>query len=243
MESAKSKILLCSDNKLFVADFTSQLNKGFDTQVASSGDMSQFLVNEWEPHICLVDGNSPVFEVIPKLRQDNTYFQLGIIVLAKSSEEPIEEKAFHSGADHFIKLPCSFSSLNLRIQNIVNRMRTSHLPTSNILTVKAGNTNGAIINFGKIKIYPHDFLIKQGSEIITTTPTQFRLLLAFVTNREQLLSRSWIKEKVWDNSKISPRSIDAQISKLKKIIPGLEEQLMNIYGKGYILTSSKEEAA
>ncbi|MCB0392546.1 MAG: helix-turn-helix domain-containing protein, partial [Bdellovibrionales bacterium] len=53
----------------------------------------------------------------------------------------------------------------------------------------------------------------------------------------------WIKENIWDNADISPRSIDAQISKLKKILPEIGQDIINIYGQGYILTPDNKQAA
>ena len=105
------------------------------------------------------------------------------------------------------------------------------------------NNDDKILSFDEIRLNPKDHIVTVSGKLINTTPTQFRLLQAFMSYPDHLLTRSWLKEIVWNHLKISTRSIDAQISKLKKLFPVLDSHLVSIYGKGYRLSSEKIKAA
>ena len=96
-----------------------------------------------------------------------------------------------------------------------------------------------ILSFNEICLDPKNHVITVSGRVIHTTPTQFRLLQAFMSYPDRLLTRSWLKETVWSHLKISSRSIDAHISKLKRLFPILDTYLISIYGKA--IDSPKEK--
>ncbi|MCB0413642.1 MAG: response regulator transcription factor [Bdellovibrionales bacterium] len=237
-------IIACTDSN-FLADKANRhmdaFKKDFKVQLASSAKMMLFLAKEWEPQICIIDGDSEIIESLEDLRKLHSYSNLGIIVLSKQNNIIIEEKSFFYGADHHIQTPCKYNSIKWRIKNLLYRMQDNNFSEKTIpLEKKVGHFN--IIEIGNIHIYPKDYIVKMNEKIINTTPTQFKLLLAFANNKDHLLSRTWLKQTVWENSDISPRSIDAQISKLKKLLPELDLYLANIYGKGYIFSLSAKHS-
>ncbi len=247
MGKTKTKVLVASTDPSFLQETMGPLRIDYDVQLATSTEASTFLIREWEPLILLIDGDSLIFNSLSQIRHLVPIAQMGIIVLSSFQNPEKEEKSFRDGSDYFLSSNSSPKGLRLRISSLLRRISSgnSSLPV-NAPPVSMGgswNAESNLINFMDILIYPNDFLVKRKSEIINTTPTQFKLLLAFVSRPEHLLSRQWLKENVWENASISYRSIDAQISKLKRQIPELENILINIYGKGYILTKPQNLAA
>ena len=216
------------------------LDNDFDVQFAATEEICQFLAKDWKPHIVLIDGDS-FGNFTSQLRQAFTYSQMGLIVICQKEGIFKEEFAFRSGADHFIFDLKDYKSLVWRIVSLVRKMQNFELP------VKAQATRGSeapsTITFKNIKIYPQDFLVKCNGRVIKITPIQFKLLVAFITHEDQLLSRQWLQENIWEGSQISPRSIDAQISKLKKVVPEIGNHIINVYGQGYVLTPEGRQAA
>ncbi len=97
-----------------------------------------------------------------------------------------------------------------------------------------------------LHVKPREHHVLKNGKTITLTPTQIRLLIAFHSFPDRVLTRDWLRFKIWNGEPISLRSIDAHISKLKKLLPELESHLESIYGKGYLwksLASSSENEA
>lgn len=247
MGKTKTKVLVASTDPGFLQETMGPLRIDYDIQLAASTEASTFLIREWEPLILLVDGDSLIFNSLSQIRHLVPISHMGIIVLSSLQTPEKEERSFREGSDYFLSSNSSPKGLRLRISSLLRRISfgNSSLQVNSPPLSMGGSWSAEsnLINFMDILIYPNDFLVKRKGELINTTPTQFKLLLAFVSQPEHLLSRQWLKENVWENASISYRSIDAQISKLKRQIPELENTLINIYGKGYILTKPQNLAA
>lgn len=102
-------------------------------------------------------------------------------------------------------------------------------------------SKGVVLGFGRCQLDASNQLLICGSKKIHLSPVQLRILSALAENLDQVLHREKLKQLVWPGEKIASRSIDAHVSKLKRLIPELQENLVNIYGKGYLLSSSKVE--
>lgn len=67
------------------------------------------------------------------------------------------------------------------------------------------------------------------------TPKEARLLKLMLNFPGRCFSRQELREYVWDGAKVSPRSIDSQVSRLRKKLHGSQISISNRYGDGYIL--------
>lgn len=250
MGKPKTKVLVASTDPNFLGENMSSMRTEFDLEVATTVDVASFLIKEWEPQITLIDGDSLMINSLAHVRFMVPLGQMGIIVVSATNNPQKEERAFREGTDYFLPMRISFRSLQLRIESLIRRLaRSPHIGkiSTSISSYEPmpsqWKEESLYIDFMDIRIFPNDFLVKRQSTIVNTTPTQFKLLLAFITQPEHLLSRGWLKEHVWENADISHRSIDAQISKLKRQIPELSQHLVNIYGKGYMLTKPQKMVA
>lgn len=233
------KILTVSPNSDFLREQLSELKSAFDVQHAASAEAADFLSQEWHPEVIVFDHDTlgePIRSLIVKLAA-----KCGFVAVARLQAK--ELVALRSGVDSFAVITLEASLLIARIQAIVKRIdRPGQLPGLPIAPALA-SANTSPIRIDELIVYPQDFIVKRSDQVLSVTPTQFKLLMTFLTKQDQLLSRQWLKETVWDNAEISLRSIDAQISKLKKMVPELDQYLVNIYGKGYVFSAPKRAAA
>ncbi len=233
----KFRILIASPFPHFLSEMTLGQNREFELQRANSEEVINFLAKEWLPHLLVVDGDSVLLNACDRIRQRVPFEQTGILLVTREMTNVREEKALRAGCDQVVPYPTSRESLVLRLRTLTRRVH-GILEEGKLASGKAEP-----IAFGEIMVLPQDNLIRRGEKVIPMTPIQFRLLIMFLQNKDQLLSRQWIKDRIWESAEISLRSIDAQISKLRKIIPELDPHLVNIYGKGYVFTESRREAA
>ena len=82
--------------------------------------------------------------------------------------------------------------------------------------------------------------VKRNEKPITLTAREFRLLKVFIENKNHVLSRMEIAERVWDiNFDTGTNVVDVYVNYLRnKIDKGFEPKLIQtVIGVGYVLRS------
>ena len=163
-------------------------------------------------------------ELCGKIRKENT--ESGIIFI--SSEDRVEKKveAFDAGADDYVTKPFSFIELLGRIRAIIRRTIKTSVVGNNIITIK-----DLSINFLTREV-------RRGNKIIELTYKEFSLLEYLVRNKNLVLSRTMIKEKIWSiNFTSNTNIVDVYMTHLRsKIDKNHKEKLIyTVRGVGYIL--------
>ncbi len=153
--------------------------------------------------------------------------RIGMIFV--SSDTDIETKigVLNSGADDYIVKPFLFVELLARIRAVVRRSsdRTGNFQ-DNILVVKDLSLNCLTRE------------VKRGNKTIELTTREYILLEYFMRNKNIVLTRTMIKEKIWGIDFISDTNIvDVYITHLRnKIDKNFEEKLFyTVRGAGYVL--------
>ena len=125
------------------------------------------------------------------------------------------------GADDYITKPFNIKIVLKRIGVILNR----------------GNRNQE--NTFKIRDLIIDFdnrMIKENNNIIYLTPTEFDLLNIFIKNKNMILTREILLEKLWDNKEnfVDEHTLTLNISRLRsKLDDKNDKYIKTIYGIGY----------
>ena len=70
---------------------------------------------------------------------------------------------------------------------------------------------------------------------IDLTLTESRILRLLILNQGRCLSRESIRRYVWNGAKVSPRTIDSHVSRLRKHLLNAESTIESVYGGGYLL--------
>lgn len=146
-----------------------------------------------------------------------------IFLTAKSQTQDVVE-GFTIGGNDYLKKPFSMEELIVRINNLLNR--TQLQKTSEIL---------------KLGHYTFDFpkqtLQFKTESHIQLTHREAHLLFHLIKNKNQVLDRSLILNKLWGNDDFfNARSMDVFITKLRKKLSEDETiQILNVRGFGYKL--------
>lgn len=146
-----------------------------------------------------------------------------IFLTAKSQTQDVVE-GFTIGGNDYLKKPFSMEELIVRINNLLNRTQVQK--TSEVL---------------KIGDYTFDFpkqtLQFNAEEKLQLTHREAHLLFHLIKNKNQVLDRSIILNKLWGNDDFfSARSMDVFITKLRKKLSKDDTiQIINVRGFGYKL--------
>lgn len=202
-------------------------------------ELAQLMVN-FQPHVMLVSGKLPFIESsLPIVRQMTLdQSDTGLIFLSTEYNATLDRECFLSGADHFLLVHTPYELLEPRIKNLsakVQKLRErstlGHLPVPR----KRDDES--------LRVSLDGNSVEYNGVVLNLSPIQHQLTVTFLAHADRLMSRKDLVGLVWKDQKISSRSIDAQISKLKKDVPYFQKTLISLYGRGYLYRSSQPKAA
>ncbi len=203
----KHRILLVEDEVKLSKIICEELNaNGYQTDIAGDGLEASRLFSENTYALVLLDINLPYkngYVLCREFRDQNN--KIPIIMLSAAGEIHDKVEAFNIGADDYIVKPFHFSELFARVKVFLKR---SELPAqSDKLTVEDME-----INF-------LNKTVTRAGIIIPLTAKEFTLLSLLARNRDRVISKQEILEKVWDLSfDTGTNTIEVYISFLRNKI-------------------------
>lgn len=200
---------------------------GYTVEMCSDRDDAYYHIKSDNYDLAILDidiDNGNGIELCSEIREINK--KIGIIFL--SSENDIEKKvqSLDSGADDYITKPFSFIELAGRIRAILRRCKGNINKIENNLTIK------------NLKLDLLTREAKRGDREIELTYREFALLEYLIRNKNLVLSRTMIREKIWNmNYTANTNIVDVYMTHLRnKIDKGEEEKIIyTVRGVGYIL--------
>ena len=198
-----------------------------DTEVAGSGKEALELLKHHTYDVILMDimlGDMEGFDVIKELRASG--IQTPVMIVSGRNEDYDSLYGLSIGADDYITKPFSFIELAGRIRAILRRCKGNINKTENNLTIK------------NLKLDLLTREAKRGDREIELTYREFALLEYLIRNKNLVLSRTMIREKIWNmNYTANTNIVDVYMTHLRnKIDKGEEEKIIyTVRGVGYIL--------
>ena len=130
------------------------------------------------------------------------------------------EIGYKSGCDDYLKKPYELKELLLRIQILLKR-KFSHV-----------NDEFIELNDG-YKFYPSSKMLRQNGQIVNLSNKESELLALFLENKNALLSKETIFEKIWNyGEEPSEMSLRVYVKNLRRILG--KDAIINRRGDGYI---------
>jgi len=189
---------------------------------ALAGNFDLILLDVMLPH---KDG----FEVCRELRHRG--LKIPVILLTAKTQEAEKVMGLDVGADDYVTKPFSPRELRARIRALLRRPALA--PAESNAAVPADD----IYRFGSCELDLTRFELRRNGQCLEATPTELKLLAAFVRNRGRLLTRERLLDQVWGTGiAITDRVVDNHIVALRKKIeeePSTPRHLVSVRGLGY----------
>jgi DNA-binding response OmpR family regulator len=221
------KILLAEDEPALGQIIKESLEtRNFEVILCENGQIAFDKYKSESPEVLVLDVMMPKkdgFTLAKEIREIDEAIPI-IFLTAKSQTADVVE-GFTIGGNDYLKKPFSMEELIVRIHNLISR--TDVQKTSEILTI-----NDYIFDF------PKQLLTYKSEDPIQLTHREAHLLFHLVKNKNSVLDRSLILNKLWGTDDFfTGRSMDVFISKLRKKLSGDGRiQILNVRGFGYKLT-------
>jgi DNA-binding response OmpR family regulator len=223
----KTRVLVVEDERDIAELVKHTLERGGDVEVeiVASGDAALKVAGEDPPKLIVLDLNLPVLngvEVCRLLRARAATKSVPIIMLTARSTEGDRVSGLDAGADDYVTKPFSPRELAARVRAVLRRGR--------------GEEEAApLIYRGQHLVADFEAVnITVDGEPIRLTRREFELLRYLVENRNRVLSRDRLLERVWGYDRlIETRSVDVHVGRLRSKLGAAGRQIETVVGLGY----------
>lgn len=166
------------------------------------------------------------FEWAKELKADPRTADVPIIFCTAKTAENDMLKGFGLGSDDYICKPFRVSEVMARVKAVLRRTSKPDLSETN---------ESNIIRYENLVMYLDRKECKVDGEIVTFTKLEFELLALLLSSPGQVFSREKILRTVWpDNTIVLDRTVDVNITRIRKKIGRYGNYLRTRFGYGYL---------
>jgi two-component system alkaline phosphatase synthesis response regulator PhoP len=225
---AKNRVLIVEDEHDIAGLIKHTLERGGDAeaQIVASGDAALAAVAAGPPDLIILDLNLPVLsglDVCRILRSRADAPHVPIIMLTARSSEDDRVAGLEHGADDYVTKPFSLRELSARVRAVLRRGRTGERSTRP-QSYKGDHLHA---DFDAVAI------AVDGSPV-RLTRREFELLQYLVQNKNRVVSRDRLLERVWGYERmVETRSIDVHVGRLRSKLHAAGRQIETVVGLGY----------
>ncbi len=200
------------------------LQEGYETILAENKETGWKLFRSKQPDAVLLDLNLPDGDGIELCRLIRSESEVPVLMITARDLELDEIMGLESGADDYITKPFSISVLKIRLEKALKKykQKSSQEPTKTELLS------------GSVRLNPNNARVYLDGKELELSLTEFRLLQYFLENKNQVLLKEQILQRIWDNDAdfIEENTLSVNISRLRRKIGG--SSIKTIYGMGYL---------
>ena len=203
------------------------LERRADTRVeiVLSGSAALAAVTAQPPDLMILDLNLPGLdgaEVCRLVRARPATASLPIIMLTARTSEDDRVAGLDLGADDYVTKPFSLRELAARVRAVLRR---KHGTNASPVAIYRGVHLVADFDAVSVAVDGHS---------VRLTRREFELLRYLVENRNRVLSRDRLLERVWGyDQSIETRSVDVHVGRLRSKLGAAGAQIETVVGLGY----------
>jgi two-component system, OmpR family, response regulator len=215
------RILLVDDEQRFAAAVRQGLEaEGLAVDIAHDGDEGLWMAQSNDYDAIVLDILLPGlngYRVCAELREGGDWTP--ILMLTALDEDLDEAEALDTGADDYLSKPFSFVVLVARLRALLRR---------------GAAPRPAVLEVGNVRLDPAAHRCWCAGQEVDLTAKQFALLECFMRHPGEVLSKSALREHVWDYAFAdSSNIVEVYISYLRKKLGA--GRIETVRGAGYRL--------
>jgi two-component system alkaline phosphatase synthesis response regulator PhoP len=225
---AKRRVLIVEDERDIAGLIQHALHRtgDIDAEIVGSGDAALKTITDDPPDLVILDLNLPVLngmELCRILRSRADLKHVPIVILTARTAEDDRVAGLELGADDYVTKPFSLRELTARVRAVLRRAGTKEEPVA------------AVTYHGPHLVADFDAVsVTVDGDSVRLTRREFELLRYLVQNRNRVISRDRLLERVWGYDRlIETRSVDVHVGRLRNKLKAAGHQIETVVGLGY----------
>lgn len=232
-KNMKHRILVAEDDR-DIAEFIKLYleNEGYDVALAEDGIIAYNEMNNRKVDLAVVDIMLPGmngYDLIKKIREKSN---IPIIILSAKNLDSDKILGLDLGADDYLTKPFNPLELMARIKSNIRRYYSLGSQTD-----AEEDKESHIIRVGDLTLDEEAVTLKKGNDIITITPTEYKMMLLFMKSPGKVFTKMQIYQAVNGECYVNDdNTLMVHISNLRDKIednPREPKYIKNIRGIGY----------
>jgi two-component system, OmpR family, response regulator len=200
---------------------------GFEVETAADGQQALALAETYRPDLLVLDVMMPGldgFGVVRRLRQAGRRTPVVFLTAKDAAEDKVSGLTL--GGDDYVTKPFSLDEVIARIRAVLRR-------TAGAQQV----AESPRLTFADIELDEESHEVVKSGELISLSPTEFKLLRYLMANAGRVLSKAQILDHVWNyDFNGDANVVESYISYLRRKVDTTEPRLLHtIRGVGYTL--------
>lgn len=187
---------------------------------AANGQEALDKWNENEVHLVVLDVMLPLYDgwtICKRIREAST---VPIIMLTARGEENDKLFGFELGVDDYITKPFSVKELVARIKALLKRSQQQ--------------VSLEIVELEDLKVDKKSHKVTINQQLLNLSPKEYDLLLYFIHNKNQALSREVLLDGVWGYDYYGDlRTVDTHVKRLRQKLMEFGDRIVTVRGVGY----------
>ena len=220
------RILLIEDDNLIGEGLKLGLTKsGFNVDWFTDGKTGLTALSSAPYDAVVLDLTLPKMDgldILQQWRKDNQ----DVPVLILTARDTLDERitGLQRGADDYLGKPFALAEVVARLQALIRR--------------RYGQSN-PIFEHSLVKFDPHQRKVFLQDQEVNLTTREYNLLSLFMHNKDRVLTRSMIEEKLytWDDE-VSSNALEVHIHNLRQKLG--KQFIRTVHGVGYALGKNNE---
>jgi len=217
------KVLLAEDERNLRTIVSTYLSKqGFMVDAVSNGEEAIAAINRNVYELIILDIMMPGQDGIAVCKYIRKKYDVPVIFLTALNQEQDIVNGYEVGADVYVTKPVSMPILVAKMNALIKRYRG--------LLVENG-----IIRIDALQIELARRLVTLNGKIVNLAPKEYDLLIYFMENKNQVLSREQILNHIWGPEFDGyDRAVDTHIKKLRAALGNSSYHITTVIKKGYM---------
>lgn len=204
-------------------------HEGYSCAKAEDGRLGLELAESGEFDLVLLDIMLPGISGLELLRRLRKMSDVPVIALTARDAVMDKVTGLDMGADDYITKPFAIEELLARIRAVLRK--------------RDGAKPGQVLSFGELSLCAPRREVRWGKEIIDLTNREFSLLEALLENKNVVLSRDTLLEKVWGYDYMGETNVvDVYVRYLRSKIDDVygRSVIKTVRGVGYVIKDEDE---
>ncbi|MGX4670298.1 response regulator transcription factor [Cerasibacillus sp. JNUCC 74] len=230
------KVFLVEDDKKIADLLKDYLEKyEYDIQLVKEFDKILEEFQAFDPHLVLLDINLPSFDGFYWCRKIRSVSNCPIIFISARDSGMDQVLAIENGGDDYITKPFNFDVVQAKIKGIMRRIYGEY----------AISKQADILEINGLTLHLTTMEISLNTEKVLLTKNEFILLKAFMDHLNQVLSRTYLLEMLWDDEHfVDDNTLSVNITRVRKKLEdiGVNQSIQTVRGAGYKMIDTWSES-